>query len=95
MVATLKMTKDDEEDDNLEAALDVVAKRIKKECSEIAYQRHTYSTKISKELSAEYSSDTLLQLLGKLSLDEDDTDVFTLLLHYGHSGMIKGSNVYM
>ena len=48
-VATLKMTKDDKEDDNLEAALDVVAKRIKKECSEIAYQRHTYNTKISKE----------------------------------------------
>jgi hypothetical protein len=70
-VATLKMTKDDGEDDNLEAALDVVAKQIKKECSEIAYQRHTYSTKISKELSAEYSSDTLLRLLGKLSLDED------------------------
>ena len=48
-VATLKMTKDDKEDDNLEAALDVVAKRIKKECSEITYQCHTYNTKISKE----------------------------------------------
>ena len=32
---------DDEEDEHLEGALDVVAKRIKKECSEIAYQRHT------------------------------------------------------
>ncbi len=34
-VTTLKMTKDDEEDDNLEAALNLVAKQIKKECSEI------------------------------------------------------------
>jgi len=25
----------------------------------------------------------------------DDTDVFTLLLHYGYYGMIKGSNIYM
>jgi hypothetical protein len=25
----------------------------------------------------------------------DDTDVFALLLHYRHSGMINGSNVYM
>ena len=25
----------------------------------------------------------------------DDTDVFALLLHYRHIGMIKGSNVYM
>ena len=31
------MTKDDEEDDNLEAALDVVAKRVKNN------QRHTYN----------------------------------------------------
>ena len=38
------MTKDDEEDDNLEVALDVVAKRVERECSEIDYQRHTYNT---------------------------------------------------
>ena len=25
----------------------------------------------------------------------EDTDVFALLLHYRHSGMIKGGNVYM
>ena len=68
-VATLEMTKDDEEDDNLEAALDVVAKRVKRECSEIAYQRDSYNTKISEELAADYSSDTLLRLLEKLSLD--------------------------
>ena len=32
-IATLKMTKDDDEDDNLEAALHVVTTHIKKECS--------------------------------------------------------------
>ena len=61
-VTTLKMTKDDEEINSLDAALDVVAKRIKRDSSEIVYQHHTYSTKISKELSA----NTLLQLLWKL-----------------------------
>ena len=31
-IAALKMIKDDDEDDNLETALDVVATHIKKEC---------------------------------------------------------------
>ena len=33
--ATLKMNKDEDEDDILKAALNVVAKNIRKECSEI------------------------------------------------------------
>ena len=65
--ATLKMIKDESEEDNLEAALHLVAKQIKKECTKIEYQHQKYSTKISKEIAAESISDTLLQLLSKLS----------------------------
>ena len=65
--ATLKMIKDEGEEDNLEAALHLVAKQIKKECTKIEYQHQKYSTKISKEIAAESISDTLLQLLSELS----------------------------
>lgn len=68
--ATLKLMKDDEEEDNLDAALDVVAKQIRKECSSIEYDHRTYNTKISKDIAGEAVSETLQQLLSKLSLGE-------------------------
>ena len=41
-IATLKMIKDEDDSDNLEAALDVVATHTKKECSMMEYKhRHT------------------------------------------------------
>ena len=52
-VATLKMIKDDDEDDNLEAALDVVATQIKKESSMMDYKHQTYHTNTSKEIAEE------------------------------------------
>lgn len=68
--ATLKMIKDENEDDNLEAALDLVAKHVKKECSELKYHHQTYSTKISKEIADESASYTMQRLLDRLSLAE-------------------------
>ena len=50
-LATLKMIKDNDEEDNLDAALNVVAKHIRKECANMEYQRRTYSTKISKDIA--------------------------------------------
>jgi hypothetical protein len=50
--------------------LDIVAKRIRNEFSEMECQSHKYDTKISKELSDQSEPDTLQRLLGKLSLDE-------------------------
>ena len=65
--ATLKMIKDEGEEDNLEAALHLIAKQIKKRvyknrvsASEVQYQN------IQGNCSGIYS-DTLLQLLSKLS----------------------------
>ena len=69
-LATLKMIKDNDEEGNLEAALNVVAKHIRKECSDMEYQRRTYSTKISKDIANKSVPDTLQQLLSKLSFDE-------------------------
>ena len=48
----------------------MVAKHIRKDCSNIEYQRHTYNTKISIEIADESVSNTLQQLLQKLSLEE-------------------------
>ena len=45
-------------------------KHIRKECSDMEYQRQTYSTKISKDITNESVPDTLQQLLSKLSFDE-------------------------
>ena len=69
-LATLKMIKDNNEEDNLDAALNVVVKHIRKECSDMEYQRRTYSTKISKDIANKSVPDTLQQLLSKLSFDE-------------------------
>ena len=44
----LKMIMNDDEDDNLETALDVVATYIKKECSMMDYKHQTYHTNTSK-----------------------------------------------
>ena len=62
-IATLKMIKDDDEDDNLETALDVVATHIKKECSMEDYTHQTYHTNASKEIAEECAQDILQQLL--------------------------------
>ncbi|KAG0715252.1 Protein tweety [Chionoecetes opilio] len=50
-IATLNMIKDEDEDDNLEAALDLIAKRVRKECSEMEYRSQTYTTSISTEIA--------------------------------------------
>ena len=68
--ATMKMIKDDDEDDNLETALDVVATHIKKECSMMDYKHQTYHTNTSKEIAEESAPDTLQQLLRKMSIGQ-------------------------
>ena len=67
-IATLKMIKADDEDDNLETALDVVATHIKKECSMMDYKHQTYHTNTSKEIAEEPAPDTFQQLLRKMSI---------------------------
>ena len=67
-IATLNMIKDDDEDDNLETALGVVATHIKNECSMMDYKHQTYHTNTSKEIAEESASDTLQQLLRKMSI---------------------------
>lgn len=66
----MQLMKDDEDDGNLDTALDVLAKQIKRECSSMEYDGSSYHTDISKELSQEKAIDTLKRLLHKMSLDE-------------------------
>ena len=61
-IATLKMIKDDDEEDNLGTALDVVATHIKMQCSMMDYKHQTYHTNTSKEIAEESAPDTLQQL---------------------------------
>ena len=68
--ATLKIIKDDDDVDNLDAALDVVAKRIRHDISEMDYKHQKYTTHISKEIADEQVAPSLQWLLGKLSLEE-------------------------
>jgi len=67
-IATLKIIKDDDEDDNLETVLDVVATHIKNECSMMDYKHQTYHTNTSKEIAEESAPATLQQLLRKMSI---------------------------
>ena len=69
-IATLKMIKDDDEDDNLETALDVVATHIKMQCSMMGYKHQIYYTNTSKEIAEESAPDTLQQLLRKMSIGQ-------------------------
>ena len=64
------MIKDDDEDDNLETALDVVATHIKKECSMKDYKHQTYHTNTSKEIAEECAPDILQQLKRKMSIGQ-------------------------
>ena len=47
------MIKDDDDNDNLEAAQDVVATHTKKECSVMDYKHQTYLMNTSKEIAEE------------------------------------------
>ena len=67
-IATLQMIKDDDGDDNLETALDVVATHIKKECSMMDYKHQICHTNTSKGIADESAPDTLQQLLRKMSI---------------------------
>jgi len=65
-IATMKIIKDDDVDDNLETALDVVATHIKKECSMMYYKHQAYHTNTSKEIAEESAPNTRQQLLRKM-----------------------------
>ena len=65
--ATLKVTKDDAEEDNIDAALNVIVKAIKAEVVAIEYERNTYTWNISMYIAAESVSGTTQLLLQKLS----------------------------
>ena len=75
---TLKMIKYEEEDDDLESALNIVAKHIHGDCLNIKYDHRKYRTTISKQQADESVSDTLQQLLEKLAMSFDSLP--TLLL---------------
>ena len=55
-IATLQIIKDDDDDANLEAALDVVATHTKKECLMMDYKHRTYRTNTTKEMAEQSAS---------------------------------------
>jgi len=65
-IAILKMINDDDEDDNMETALDMVETHIKKECSKMDYKHQTYHTNISKEIAEESAPDAIQHTLRKM-----------------------------
>jgi len=65
--ATLKVTKDDDEEDTIDAALNVIVKAIKAEVVATEYERNTYTRNISMSIAAESVSGTTQLLLQKLS----------------------------
>ena len=77
IIASPKMIKEDSEDDNLEAVVEVVIKHIKKYSLVVAYNRRTNPTKISKEIAEESEPDNL-PLLRKLSIGEQSLPSFFL-----------------
>ena len=64
--APLKVTKVDDEEDNIDAALNVIVKAIKAEVVAIQYEHNTYARNISMSIAAESVSQTIQLLLRKL-----------------------------
>ena len=62
-VATLRMTKYDDDEVDLEIALRKVAKTVSKELSEFQYSRHANKRRLSKSIARVAVSETLLKLL--------------------------------
>ena len=61
------MTKDVNEEDNIDAALNVIVKAIKAEVVAIEYENNTYTRNISMSIAAEFVSGIIQLLLQKLS----------------------------
>ena len=61
----------DKDDDSLEAATERVAKQIVKEIKSVEVDKSKYNIRLSDETLAEPVSETLMQLLGQLSLKLD------------------------
>ena len=77
-VATLKMTKYD--DDDLEIVLRKVSKSVSKESSEFQYSRHVYKRRLSKSIEREAVSETLLKLIYKISPKLNEESLTSLLI---------------
>ena len=61
-IATLKTIKDENEEVNQEAALDVVTKHFKKYCSLMENKRRTYPTKVAKDIADKSTPDVVLEV---------------------------------
>ena len=66
-MATLRFQRDDDEEDNIDVALNVIVKTIKAEVVAIEYEKNTYTRNISMSIGAESVSGTIQLLLQKLS----------------------------
>ena len=68
--AMIKLTQDEEEDD-LENAIQLVAKHIKRESKSIKHDSSIYKTKVAEEDADMYCSPTFMSLLSKLEIAPD------------------------
>ena len=78
--ATLKVTNDDDEEDNIDAALNVIVKAIKAEGVAIEYENNTYTRNISMSIAAESVSVTIQLLLQNLSWSLEAESLTSLLV---------------
>ena len=74
------MTKDDDEEDNIDAALNVIVKTIKAEVVAIEYEKNTYKRNISMSIAAESISGTIQLLLQKLAPSLEAESLTSLLI---------------
>ena len=78
--ATLKVTKDDADEDDIDDTLHMIARVIKAEVCETEYEKNMYTRKISKSVAAESVSGTLQLLLHKLSPSLNADSLTSLLI---------------
>ncbi|KAJ8021891.1 hypothetical protein HOLleu_39220 [Holothuria leucospilota] len=69
----MKMVKDDDETDDIEKCVNMLAKHIVKECKAIPTNKSAYQVHIDMNVAAEFASSTLLKLLATLSTKLDET----------------------
>ena len=78
--ATLKVMRDEEEEDDIDTSLYIIVKKIKAEIRDIEHEKDRYQRRISKSIASESVSETLQMLLQKLSPSLDADSLTSILI---------------
>ena len=91
--ATLKVTSDATEEDNLDDPVAILAKAVKAQFANVRCNKGSYNNKIFKSIADEYVSDALLGHLHKLSPSLHPDSLMCLLIGNMVAGVLRSCGI--